>query len=211
MEQQDINNLIEEACVKERIQDLLREATNVLNVGTNSQKQALRKTVMDYVKNAGRILGVIHGKETQIRPPSCAQQVIDYVRTSKKLTTLQKRVQSLKPIFRLILSKAHQRALFAIDKNDWKLAEKIVFDPSFNTLITLTNMNAADYAKGWTAREKRKSKKVSLRGLQANWREVLAHEFRDGQYRIPAIAQFLTGDYTTSGIREGHEVYPNWR
>lgn len=195
MDNQDINKMIVEANIKQRVQELLVSAEVVLNAKNNAQEVALRETIMGYIKNASRILGTITGKtgEKFIKPPSDSAEVIRYVRSAEKLSTLRQWAQSLRPVTSQMLYRKHQAASLAIQNNNWERAEKIVNDPSFSALVTLANMTAYDYRNGWVPQAKRKSKKVSLRNLPENWRELMAQGSVKGQFHLPMLAVLVTG------------------
>lgn len=193
MEKQDINTIIVEASRKERVQELLGRAEEILMGAKNKPitKPSL-KTIQHYKDVVNRIFLATQGSGVNIAPTN-ADAVIDYVRTAEKIATLRKSAQALKPFTTYMLREKCKEVCSAIKDKNWDEAEKITNDPSFSALLTLSNMTAADYRIGWTPIKKRKSKKVSLTNLDMDWREQLARALPDGHFTFPALAQLLTG------------------
>lgn len=193
MEKQDINTIIVEANRKQKVQELLGRAEEILMRAKNKPitKPSL-KTIEHYKDVVNRIFLATQGSGVSVAPSS-AQAVIEYVRTAETIATLRMYAQALKPISTYMLREKYKEVRSAIKEKNWENAEKITTDPSFSALLTLSSMTAADYRIDWTPIEKRKSKKASLRNLEMDWREVLARALPEGHFTLPALAQLLTG------------------
>jgi hypothetical protein len=193
MEKQDINNIIWEANRKQKVQERLGRAEEILMKAKNKPitKPSL-KTIQHYKDVVNRIFLATQGSGVSVAPTN-AETVIEYVRTAETIATLRMSAQALKPISTYMLREKYKEVRSAIKEKNWENAEKITTDPSFSALLTLSSMTAADYRIDWTPIAKRKSKKASLRNLEMDWRELLARALPEGHFTLPALAQLLTG------------------
>lgn len=170
----------------------------------NTAKQALLSTHPDgatkdtvvtedaqnqYMKEAQRLFGTATGKLIAPRTPA---PVIAAVRTAKTLATLRKRARSVRHFAMAFLKAALKRADTAQRAGDWEKVQRIVTHPEFCACVTLCKMMPADYTEGWVAEKPRSSKKRSLTGLPANWREMVATEAH-GKFRKAVLVALLTG------------------
>ncbi len=147
-------------------------------------------TEADYLKIAKRLYGV--GKDKNILHPYDAESIIAKVRSVSKYSTLRKYARAIRHEALKKLSEILQKLDKAQRNNQHDLVKNVVMQPSFDGYITLAKMLPAEYKEGWIPESKRKSKKISLRGLPEDWREQMANN-SSGQYHIPMLVILATG------------------
>lgn len=193
MKNKDIKLNDMEASREKRMLDLLKDALGVAE--RTKKKQPLmisEKSLMDYEKVAANVFGTYPDTSILI-PPVDASLVIQKVSSCNKVSTLRKQVQSILPICKRMLFEKYEEAINEFKKGKADIGEMIVMHPSFKTLITLSEMRAAEYRKVETPKVKRESKKSSLTKLPHDWREILADTLPVGHFTCPALALLLSG------------------
>ncbi|MEK9939894.1 MAG: hypothetical protein VW548_02855, partial [Methylotenera sp.] len=132
------------------------------------------------------------GSETLIKPKDI-NLVIKKVQATGKVSTIRKRATAINLVSAHWLNLECKKAETAIANQDYEKAEKILSKESFSILLALSKLKPSDYRKDWKPTEIRESKKKSLRGIRKDWREYMAMHLPEGQFRLPALAAFLTG------------------
>ena len=192
MEKQDINNLIREALeiLRASSHDMVNQE---LSGALITHKETTKKeTISEYWKNGNRIFG----KNTDTKKPIIPQNsitVINKIKTVKKITTLRMYVRSVNYVASEWLKFKIDQAETAKKAGQWGEVEKVINSPSFFAMMELVKMKSAEYTVNWTPQSKRKSKKVSLSKLPKDWREQMAANAPDGQFRIPMLVALITG------------------
>lgn len=155
-----------------------------------TETKLTEKTEAEYLKIAKRFYGV--GKDQNNLFPHDVESIIAKIRSVSKFSTLRKYARAVRHVALNELSKILQKLDKALSNNQHELVKNVVIQPSFDAYITLAKMLPADYKEGWNPKSKRKSKKVSLRGLPDDWREQMANN-SVGQYHIPMLITLATG------------------
>lgn len=155
-----------------------------------AQTKLTPNTEADYLKIAGRLYGLKADKS--ISPPHNPEVIINKVRAVEKASTLRKYARAVRHVALVELARILKMLDQAQRNNRFDLVESVVMTPSFNGYIKLAQWLPENYKKDWKPKEKRKGKKVSLRGLPENWRELMA-ENSSGKYHIPMLITLATG------------------
>lgn len=193
MNNQDINHIQQEARIKlhlkkqlEDDQPLFRELSIKLSAKTNIS------TKRDYIKVASNIFKKLGNTESM---PSLvyADTVVSKIQEAKKLSTLRKRARSVSYVSSEIFIKKYEDAYNHFNSQNVVLANNILSSRIYEVYKKLAVINSSIYRGGWTPKAKRQSKKTMLRLLPNNWREMMAQRLEDGQFKLPALAQLITG------------------
>lgn len=160
------------------------------------------KTVADYLKVATRIFGV--ELSDAYGEPLNFDEIVRKVQEVKKLSTLRKYARAVRFCSMQALNTHFIQLEQAINSEDEVVATRIVSQPNFVGLVSLSEMLPADFRNGRKFVNKRKSKKVSLKGLPNDWREKMANASK-GQFRLPMLLCLMTG-CRPSEFKNGLEV-----
>lgn len=182
-----------EAQRKQNLLAIISQAYDIVKAANKHTSSSTKvKTFLDYKDTAALIFGRHPASEKLVKPEDI-NTVINKVKESGTVSTLRKYAISIKRVSAYWVIQECKRAEAAISNRNLVQAEKILSSKSFHALLSLSQLNPADYQVGWIPERKRQSKKKSLRGLRKDWREYMSMHIREGQFKIPAIAAFLTG------------------
>lgn len=153
-------------------------------------------TYKDYRKRASKFLFIDESRDDNAIPLMSVKDIITEVRAVKALSTLRAYATGIRYFACHTLDYYHADFLDYLKNDKWSSTNpyRLANPETFFSILKLADLYPRDYRQNdWKPKKRRQSKILSLKGLDKNWREIMALEGHENQYKIAMLVALVTG------------------